>query len=118
VAAQNSVSTKPGSPERTCIGCRRREPQEQLIRLICTTTDAGERRVVVDAQRRMGGRGAWLHPGTECLALAQRKRAFARAFRTAVVSDGLDQDPALHSVPATAERSAGATVQIESGSEI
>ena len=29
------------------------------------------------------GRGAYLHPGSDCLALAERKRVFARALRLA-----------------------------------
>ncbi len=36
--------------------------------------------MTIDANRS-GGRGAWLHPGTECLQKALRRRAFARAFR-------------------------------------
>ncbi|MEJ5915892.1 YlxR family protein [Pseudokineococcus sp. 1T1Z-3] len=39
------------------------------------------RRVVVDVRRRLGGRGAWLHPDPACLALAERRRAVPRALR-------------------------------------
>jgi predicted RNA-binding protein YlxR (DUF448 family) len=44
-------------------------------------------RVVVDARGVLGGRGAWLHPGSRCLAQAVKRRAFPRAFRTAVEVD-------------------------------
>ena len=34
-----------------------------------------------DPRGRMPGRGAHLHPDPECLALAERRRAFGRALR-------------------------------------
>ena len=37
--------------------------------------------VVPDPRRRAPGRGAWLHPEPGCVALAERRRAFARALR-------------------------------------
>ncbi|WP_410645513.1 YlxR family protein [Amycolatopsis sp. lyj-346] len=40
-----------------------------------------DRRVVVDGRRRLPGRGAWLHPDPDCLAKAERRRAFPRALR-------------------------------------
>ena len=39
--------------------------------------------LVIDAGRRMPGRGAWLHPDPECLELASRRKAFLRALRHA-----------------------------------
>jgi uncharacterized protein len=36
---------------------------------------------VADPQRRLPGRGANLHPVPECLAAAERRRAFSRALR-------------------------------------
>jgi predicted RNA-binding protein YlxR (DUF448 family) len=44
-------------------------------------------KVVVDARGVLGGRGAWLHPVARCLAQAVKRRAFPRAFRTAVEVD-------------------------------
>ncbi|WP_298992529.1 DUF448 domain-containing protein [uncultured Pseudokineococcus sp.] len=57
--------------------------------------DAGPRRagppepvaVVPDPRRRLGGRGAWLHPDPACLALALRRRALPRALRTGAPVD-------------------------------
>jgi len=37
--------------------------------------------VLPDPRRRAPGRGAHLHPVTECLDLAERRKAFPRAFR-------------------------------------
>jgi len=62
-------------PVRTCVGCREKAGQRELVRLRMD----GER-VVIDRDRK-GGRGAWLHPAGECLEKALRRRAFGRAFR-------------------------------------
>ncbi|WP_348536603.1 YlxR family protein [Nocardia carnea] len=43
--------------------------------------------VVPDPQRRLPGRGAWLHPFSSCLRTAVRRRAIGRALR---VSGHLD----------------------------
>jgi predicted RNA-binding protein YlxR (DUF448 family) len=63
-------------PERTCIGCGAKAPQRTLVRLGIE----GER-VIVDADKTAGGRGAWLHPGSKCLEKAVRRRALGRALR-------------------------------------
>lgn len=63
-------------PTRTCVGCRVRDAQDRLLRVV-----AGEGEVLPDPRRRLPGRGAYLHRRLECLALAERKRAFPRAFR-------------------------------------
>ena len=65
-----------GAPMRTCVGCRARDTQDRLLRVV-----AGEGEVLPDPRRRLPGRGAYLHRRLECLALAERKRAFPRAFR-------------------------------------
>jgi len=69
-------------PRRTCVGCGEAADPRSLRRL---RLDGA--RVVVDAQGAGGGRGAWLHPATGCLARAVKRRAFARAFRSAVEVD-------------------------------
>nr|WP_236809376.1 YlxR family protein [Amycolatopsis albispora] len=42
---------------------------------------AVEGRLVADERRRLPGRGAWVHPVADCLAKAERRRAFPRALR-------------------------------------
>jgi predicted RNA-binding protein YlxR (DUF448 family) len=69
-------------PRRTCVGCGEAADPGALRRL---RLDGA--RVVLDARGGLGGRGAWLHPGTGCLARAVKRRAFARAFRAAVEVD-------------------------------
>ncbi|WP_366525517.1 DUF448 domain-containing protein [Mumia sp.] len=69
-------------PQRTCIGCRRKAPQSELVRFV-----RGSDGSPVEG-RTLPGRGAWLCQATldACQSLALRRRAFARAFR----------DPGLH----------------------
>jgi predicted RNA-binding protein YlxR (DUF448 family) len=63
-------------PVRTCVGCRARVPAGQLLRVV-----ARDGAVVPDSGRPQPGRGAHLHPTADCLELAERRRAFARALR-------------------------------------
>ncbi|MFF5022009.1 YlxR family protein [Micrococcus luteus] len=73
---------------RTCIGCRSRADQQELVR-VALDSSTEPPSVVWDPERRRPGRGAWLHPGEDCLHLALRRRAFGRAFRPAVDADAL-----------------------------
>jgi predicted RNA-binding protein YlxR (DUF448 family) len=61
-----------------CVGCRERAAKSNLVRLV-----AVEGAVVPDPRRRLPGRGASLHLDLACLDLAERRRAFPRAFRLA-----------------------------------
>ena len=63
-------------PVRTCVGCGAKAGRRELVRLRIE----GER-VVIDRDRKGGGRGAWLHASRSCLEQAVRRRALARAFR-------------------------------------
>jgi predicted RNA-binding protein YlxR (DUF448 family) len=63
-------------PVRTCVGCGGKAGRRELVRLRIE----GER-VVIDRDRKGGGRGAWLHASPPCLEQAVRRRALARAFR-------------------------------------
>lgn len=67
---------EPAGPIRTCVGCRGRGGRDELLRFVLVD---GE--VVADPEKRLPGRGAWLHDSPECRALAARRRAFARALR-------------------------------------
>lgn len=95
-------------PVRTCVGCRRRDVQENLVRLALRTPESSEGRpaggevpeVVPDPARRMPGRGAWLHPERECWESAVKRRAFNRAFRRQVEHGRLSREvPAELSLP-------------------
>ncbi|HTW20236.1 MAG TPA: YlxR family protein [Mycobacteriales bacterium] len=68
--------TRSADPVRTCVGCRLRATASDLLRVVVV-----DGAVLPDPRGRASGRGAHLHPTTECLALAERRRAFPRAFR-------------------------------------
>ena len=70
-------------PQRTCVGCRVRTAKSDLLRLVVV-----EGEIVPDPRGRLPGRGAHLHPDLRCLELAERRRAFPRAFRLPGPLDG------------------------------
>jgi len=64
------------APVRTCVGCRQRvelTPECGLVRFVMV-----DGVLTRDDQRRLLGRGAWVHE--ECLDLAERRGAFRRAL--------------------------------------
>ncbi|HEY9349354.1 MAG TPA: YlxR family protein [Acidothermales bacterium] len=79
-----SVVRRP-APVRTCVGCRGRVARTELLRTVVV-----EDRIVPDPAGRLPGRGASLHPVLGCLDLAERRRAFPRAFR---LPGPLDTEP-------------------------
>ena len=94
-------------PVRTCVGCKRRALIGELLRVVAV---AG--RVVVDERRRLPGRGAWLHPDPDCLAKAERRRAFPRALRAPGALDAREvrervEHTTTHHEPGTSPGSRG-----------
>ena len=71
-------------PIRTCIGCRSQTERNSAVRFVLE----GDQ-LVLDPGRRMPGRGAWVHLSSECLETALKRRAFNRAFRRTVSTDGI-----------------------------
>ncbi|WP_083999964.1 YlxR family protein [Actinomadura kijaniata] len=85
----------PAAPIRTCVGCRVRTVKSDLLRLVVI-----EGVIVPDPHGRLPGRGAHLHPDPACLELAERRRAFPRAFRLAGPLDtGVLRDRLAASAP-------------------
>ena len=68
--------TKRVEPVRTCVGCRVRVAKSHLLRVV-----AVDGVLLPDPRGTAPGRGAHLHPDLDCLALAERRRAFRKAFR-------------------------------------
>jgi predicted RNA-binding protein YlxR (DUF448 family) len=66
-------------PVRTCVGCRQRATRSNLIRIV--NQKAGTADLKIDRAAVMPGRGAWMHPASECLKLAIERRAFVRALK-------------------------------------
>jgi len=111
-----ATPTSGNRPERTCIGCRKKGPQTELLRLVAG--GSGSSAVLVDERRRMAGRGAWLHPSESCLALALKRRAFGRALRGATETADVERRIKPGPTAAGAPVAAAPTVQPESGSEV
>ena len=74
------------APIRTCVGCGRKAPQDELVRF-AAPTGVLER----DTGRQLPGRGAYTCPRTSCFERAAARRAFARTLRRTVsVPTGLN----------------------------
>ena len=72
-------------PTRTCVGCGRKAPQQELVRF---AAPAGV--LQRDPSRGLPGRGAYTCPRLSCYERAASRRAFARAlWRTVEVPSGL-----------------------------
>ena len=80
-------------PVRTCIGCRQRATTRELLRLTAGSDQHGHLAVLPDPDGSAAGRGAHLHPTTECYELAVRRRAFSRALRVSGGGAGLTSAP-------------------------
>lgn len=65
-----------GLPIRTCLGCGRKRPRAELVRLVL---DA-QGQAVVDERQAAHGRGGYLC-GPGCLKAALKRQALKRAFR-------------------------------------
>ena len=66
---------------RTCVGCRERAAKRELVRVTVGSVSHGLAAVVPDPEGIAPGRGAHLHPTTECYDLAVKRKAFGRALR-------------------------------------
>ncbi len=73
--------TGSGEPTRTCVGCRGTDSWSALLRVVAEKDETGRARLEPDPRHRLPGRGAWLHPTSDCFDQAIRRRAFARALR-------------------------------------
>ena len=63
-------------PVRTCVGCRTRDHQGDLLRVVRV-----DGRLVPDFHRERSGRGAYVHPSQGCVRAAIARKAFGRALR-------------------------------------
>ncbi len=62
---------------RTCLGCRLRAHPSALLRVV-----EREGVVIPDPSATMTGRGAWVHPTTECVEASIKRKTFGRALRS------------------------------------
>lgn len=74
-------------PLRTCIGCRKKAPQSELLRIAIRAEHPGSTpQATLDVGRDHPGRGAWIHPNAECIRRADRSNAVSRSARRAVTT--------------------------------
>lgn len=74
--ARPALSTVPAGyrgPVRSCVACRTRRPQGELLRLARTA-----RGFEIDPERRLPGRGAYVCPDREACRSERQLRRFAR----------------------------------------
>jgi predicted RNA-binding protein YlxR (DUF448 family) len=91
-------------PVRTCVGCRKRATKRELLR-VTAGLEPDDRAVVrPDPEGTSIGRGAYLHPTTECYDLAVRRKAFWRALRWQGQNPGLSSAPLGEYVAARVDR--------------
>jgi len=72
------------TPLRRCLACRSRRRKGELVRLVCVEG----RRVVVDIDQRMPGRGAYLCNDDGCLRRGLDVKVISHAFKKRVVING------------------------------
>jgi predicted RNA-binding protein YlxR (DUF448 family) len=62
--------------ERTCVGCRKSDSIEQLLRVVVR-----ENRLAVDPNRIAFGSGAYVHRNQLCISQAVTRKSVTRALR-------------------------------------
>ena len=77
-------------PQRMCMTCRKKNEKEKLFRVVRTKTG-----IVVDADFRIQGRGAYVCRTRECVENARRRKAFERCFSVNVDGSVYDELEAL-----------------------
>jgi predicted RNA-binding protein YlxR (DUF448 family) len=70
-------------PMRTCVGCRERRPQREMMRIAAPAD--GE--PTIDVERRIPGRGAYLCYRRACAEQAQKRRSLQRALKRPLEAD-------------------------------
>ena len=77
--ARRALSSPEGAATRTCVGCRRRAGQDELVRVVRTPEGS------LEVGRTLPGRGAWLCAGSLlCVQRAAQRKALSRALRAPV----------------------------------
>lgn len=71
---------------RMCAGCAKRAPVRELVRLVLDPTTGDLPTVVVDASGSSFGKGAHVHPSSDCLDKALRG-GLSKAFKSKVHAD-------------------------------
>ncbi len=71
------------NPERMCLGCNKKRPKGELVRVV--RSPEGE--IILDVSGKAKGRGAYLCPHLDCLNQAAKGKRLERALRSAIPKD-------------------------------
>ena len=66
-------------PLRKCVACNQMLPKDELFRLVKIDGD-----ISIDLSYKAQGRGAYVCRNRDCIALAEKKKSFNRAFKRPV----------------------------------
>ncbi|MCD2261697.1 YlxR family protein [Dietzia aurantiaca] len=77
---QHEGPVEAAGPTRTCVGCRGRDSDSRLLRIVHDPRSAA---LSPDPRRRASGRGAWVHRDERCIRTALDRKAFIRSLRVA-----------------------------------
>ncbi len=75
------------TPIRTCVACRTSGGKRGLLRVVRLPEGAG---VTLDPTGKQSGRGAYVCAIPECVATAQKRKAFERSLKVAVGGEVFD----------------------------
>ncbi len=68
-------------PQRTCVACRTTGGKRGLLRIVRLPDQGG---IALDPTGKKNGRGAYICPTTECVALALKRKALERSLKTPI----------------------------------
>ena len=68
-------------PIRTCVACRTSGGKRGLLRIVRLPENAG---VALDPTGKRSGRGAYVCPTAECVALAVKQKKLERSLKTSI----------------------------------
>lgn len=83
---RRSAAAEVAGPVRTCVGCRGRDSDSRLLRIVHDPRAAA---LSPDPRRRAAGRGVWVHRDERCIATALDRKAFTRSLR---ITGNVSQD--------------------------
>ena len=68
---------------RSCVACKRERPPREMLRVVRKP----DGQVVVDSQGHESGRGAYLCPESQCVALALKKKLLEKSLKCAIPTE-------------------------------
>ncbi|MFT4147378.1 MAG: YlxR family protein [Micrococcaceae bacterium] len=76
----NDTENSIHQPVRTCIVCRKKALRSELLRVVAIKNN-NSLFAVIDVEKVLPGRGAWLHASHECFQSPRLQQALGKALR-------------------------------------